>query len=45
MIKKDTEKAEYRKIKKVAPEPQIPEAPAPKPPETQPQTETQVQFD
>ena len=33
-----------RDIKKVAPEPQIPEA-APKQPETQPQTETQVQFD
>ena len=34
-----------RDIKKVTPEPQIPEAPAPKQPETQPQTETQVQFD
>ena len=34
-----------RDIKKVAPEPQIPEAPAPKPPETQPQTEAQVKFD
>ena len=33
-----------RDIKKVAPEPQIPEA-TPKQPETQPQTETQVQFD
>ena len=33
-----------RDIKKVVPEPQIPEA-APKQPETQPQTETQVQFD
>ena len=34
-----------RDIKKVAPEPQISEAPAPKPPETQPQTEAQVKFD
>ena len=34
-----------RDIKKVAPEPQIPEAPAPKPPETQPQTEAQVKLD
>ena len=33
-----------RDIKKVAPEPQIPEAVPPKQPETQPQ-ETQVQFD
>ena len=33
-----------RDIKKVVPEPQIPEA-APKQPETQPQTETQVQFE
>ena len=34
-----------RDMKKVNPEPQIPEAPAPKQPETQPQNETQVQFD
>ena len=34
-----------RDIKKVVPEPQIPEAPAPKQPETKPQTENQVQFD
>ena len=34
-----------RDMKKVNPEPQIPEAPAPKPPETQPQTEAQVKFD
>ena len=34
-----------RDIKKVAPEPQIPQAPAPNQPETQPQSETQVQFD
>ena len=33
-----------RDIKKVSPEPQIPESVAPKT-ETQPQTETQVQFD
>ena len=33
-----------RDIKKVVPEPQIPEV-APKQPETQPQNETQVQFD
>ena len=34
-----------RDIKKVNPEPQIPEAPAPKQPETQPQNETQIQFE
>ena len=34
-----------RDIKKVNPEPQIPEGAAPKQPETQPQNETQVQFD
>ena len=34
-----------RDIKKVKPEPQIPEAVAPPAPETQPQGETQVQFD
>ena len=34
-----------RDMKKVNLEPQIPEAPAPKQPETQPQNETQVQFD
>ena len=34
-----------RDIKKVNPEPQIPEAATPKQPETQPQNETQVQFD
>ena len=34
-----------RDIKKVNPEPQIPEAATPKQSETQPQNETQVQFD
>ena len=34
-----------RDMKKISPEPQIPEAPTPKQPETQPQNETQVQFD
>ena len=34
-----------RDMKKINPEPQIPEAPTPKQPETQPQNETQVQFD
>ena len=34
-----------RDMKKVNPEPQIPEAPAPKQPATQPQNETQVQLD
>ena len=34
-----------RDMKKINPEPQIPEAAAPKQPETQPQNETQVQFD
>lgn len=34
-----------RDMKKISPEPQIPEAPAPKQPETQPQTETQIQFE
>ena len=34
-----------RDIKKVSAEPQIPQAATPKQPETQPQNETQVQFD
>ncbi len=34
-----------RDIKKVNPEPPVPEVAEPKQPETQPQTETQVQFD
>lgn len=34
-----------RDMKKVNPEPQIPEAVAPKEPETQPQGETQIQFE
>ena len=34
-----------RDIKKVSPEPQIPETVPPKQPETEPQNETQVQFD
>lgn len=34
-----------RDMKKINPEPQIPEPATPKQPETQPQNETQVQFD
>ena len=34
-----------RDMKKINPEPQIPESTTPKQPETQPQNETQVQFD
>ena len=34
-----------RDMKKMTPEPQLPEAAAPKQPETQPQNETQVQFE
>jgi hypothetical protein len=34
-----------RDMKKINPEPQIPEPPVQRQPETQPQNETQVQFD